>query len=209
MTLFLFPWTSRERLEEREAGHEYGASGNLVGIISWKKVGSMSQAINCGKVIVLIVVIVMSYSCLLHPIIGPGYTLTVAVDDAALHKLGDIDFLDTVALREGFSQKRVAALSAKWECIHYVKKLDGPQFQILQQYKFVNLYWCYDFEESTDGINRPVKNLRLGIDNDWGGQESLIKQEIDRLGSVFYQELVSRFNSNNVRLERGRSGPPF
>lgn len=169
----------------------------------------MSQAINSGKVIVLIVVVVMSYGCLFHPIIGPGYTLTIAVDDAVHLKLTDIDFLDAAAFREGFSQKRVAALSAKWECIHYVKKLDGPQFQSLQQYKFVNLYWCYDFEESADGINRPVKNLRLGIDNDWGGQESLIKQEIARLGSVFFQELVRRFNSSNVRLERGRSGPPF
>ncbi len=150
------------------------------------------------------------YGCFLHPVIGPGYTLSVSVADAAHLKLEDIDFLDHVAVKEGFGQRRPASLSDEWECIHYVRDLNEPQFQHLQQYKFITLGWCYDFVKGqSSDIKRNIKHFNVGIDNDWVGQDPTIKQEIDRLGDVFYKALVERFGKENVKIERRRTGPPF
>ncbi len=154
--------------------------------------------------------LLMLYGCFLYPVSGPGYTVTVSVLDAAHLKVVDVEFLDYVAVKEGFEQRRVTASSDKWVCIHRERDLTEPRFQHLQQYKFITLGWCYDFLEGQQPDSKIyIKQFYVNIANVWQGQEPAIKQEIDRLGDVFYKALADRFGKENVKIERRRSGPPF
>lgn len=147
--------------------------------------------------------------CLLNPIIGSGYAVSISVLDAARLKVADIEFLNHLAADERFGSRRVSSSSNRWECIHYYKDLDEPRFRHLQRYKFISLGYCYDFLQPLADTRGSIKQFYVTITNDWEGQEPSIKQEIDRLGDTIYKELTARFGKENVKVERRRTGPPF
>lgn len=157
----------------------------------------MFRAIEITRVILTVLIIAMALNgCFLHSAVGPGYAVDIKVSSDRLLKIADIKFIENIVTTEAFHGKRITP-SDKRECVHFVK--DTPQIQV---------GYCYDKTKTlSDGDG--IKNFRLLISNDWKGQESSLKQEIDRLGDVFYKELADRFGKENVKLERRRTGPPF
>lgn len=141
--------------------------------------------------------VLILHGCFLHSSIGPGYAVDIKVTESGTRTIKDIKFLEDVAKTEGFGGKRVSSYD-KWECIHFIK--DTPQIQV---------GFCYDIEQNLTHAVQGVRNLRLLVSNDWQGQKPALKQEIDRVGEVFYKELSARFGKENVKMERRRTGPPF
>lgn len=157
----------------------------------------MFQAIRPIYVVVFSVMAFLLNGCFLHPVSGPGYAVSIKVTDVVGLKSNDIKFIEDIVASEGFTGKRVTP-SDKWECIHFIK--DSPQVQV---------GYCYDrAQTSTDAI-QSIKNFRLSVSNDWKDQEPTLKQEIDKLGDVFYRELAAKFGKENVEIESRRTGPPF
>jgi hypothetical protein len=168
----------------------------------------MSRAINRNNLRALLSFIMglLFHGCLLHPIAGPGYVIDIRVVSSAVVDRGHMKHLEAVAATEKFVGKRIS-LSGRRTCLYFGRDLDEPQFRQLD-YKFIQLGYCYDIDNITNG-DEGLRNVRVFIDNDWQGQASIIKQEIDRLGNVFYQELANLVGKENVIIERRRTGPPF
>jgi hypothetical protein len=134
----------------------------------------------------------MLYGCFLHPIIGPGYSVDMKVTDNETLKIKDVKFIEDIITNESFHERRVTG-SDKRECIYYVK--DKPQIQV---------GYCFDRYNT-----QFIKNVRVLISNHWKGQEPILKQEINRLSDLFYNELSGRFGKENIQIKRRRTGPPF
>ncbi len=168
----------------------------------------MSQAIKLYIYFLsLLLIALLVTGCILHPVIGPGYTVSISMLDNVRLKNKDIDFLDQMILNEKFGNRHVSS-SDKWECVHYDRELDDPQFQYLSKYKFVFVDYCYYFVQPlTD--TKDITQFSFSVANTWKGQYPAIKQEIDRLAEIFYKELANRFGTENVQIKRRRTGPPF
>jgi hypothetical protein len=163
----------------------------------------------CVYVCLFAIILLTQHGCILYPIVGPGYTVSISVSDDARPKLRDIEFLHNVALREGFSNWRRSSLSDEWECMLYHRDLDESRFSDLQENKFIDLGYCYDFQQLSGEMKQNITDFYVNISNDRAGQEPLIKQEIDRLAELFYKELEIRFGKENIKIENRRTGPPF
>lgn len=147
------------------------------------------------------------FGCVMNPIIGPGYAISISVENVRFKE--DIEFLDRTVANEGFGGRYVSSSPGKWKCVHYDRQLDGAKYQHLQKSKFISLGYCYDFGAALPDTKRQMKHFYIDISNDAAGQDAAIKQEIDRLGEVFYKDFVNRFGKENVKVERRRTNLPF
>jgi hypothetical protein len=171
-----------------------------------KEGGSVCQTIKRHVYLfALLIIVVASNGCFMHSAIGPGYTVDIMVVDSQAAAFADITHLEEIAIDENFDKR--SSSPDKRECLYFGRDLNEAHFGHLA-YKFIILGICYDKANLT-GTTQSVRNLRVFLNNDWQGQEPTIKQEIDRLGEVFYKELSDRFGKENVRMERRRTGPPF
>lgn len=141
-------------------------------------------------------VVLILYGCFLHPVIGPGYSVDIKVDNNETLKVRDIKFLEDIIAAENFIERRITGSDSR-ECIYYVK--DKPQIQV---------GYCYDREKDLVNDTQGIRNLRVLVSNNWKGQNPELKQEIDRLTDIFYKKLSNRFGKENIQIERRRTGPP-
>lgn len=168
----------------------------------------MSRVTNMNNLYALLILIMglFLHGCPLYPVAGPGYAIDIRVVTSGVIDKEHIAHLEAVAATEKFVGKRIS-LSGNRTCLYFGRDLDEPKFRHLN-YRFVDLGYCYDRESSLT-VDQGLRNLRVFIDNVWEGQKPPIKEEIDRLGDVFYGELAAKLGKENVRIERRRTGPPF
>lgn len=165
---------------------------------------------NAIYICLFLAIILLLTGCILTPIIGSGYTVSISVRDDVHPKVADIEFLDKVAENERFANRRISSSpTGNRDCVHYYRDLESSQFQHLQRYKFISLGYCYDFQQPLADTKQNIEPFYVNIANDWAGQDSSIKQEIDRLADIFYRELSNRFGKENIKIKRRRTGPPF
>jgi len=166
----------------------------------------MSRAIKPIYAMAFLIIVLLLNGCFLHPVLGSGYIVDIKVLEDITIEDKDIAQLQQIAKTEKFISKQTPSPD-KRECLYFGNDLEASKFRHLN-YRFIVLGYCYDKGKSSD-TDKVLGNLRVLIYNDWEGQDSVLKQEIDRLGDVFYGELAAKFGRANVKIERRRTGPPF
>ena len=87
-------------------------------------------------------------------------------------------------------------------CIQFSKVVTADK-QI--KHPYVGILICYDENKEFGQITE----FGTLIINEWEGQRPEIKQEINRMGDLLYDELVKFVGEENLTIERKATGPPF
>ena len=149
----------------------------------------------CG---LLIFLATANHGCLLNPVIGPGYIVIIEIKDANFEIEKNIEPFEKLALTENFRKTHIHQ-DNNWSTYYYRRDLTDPKYSDLH-YKFITIYLSYDNNEEVFSVY---------VMNDRGGQQEMIKNEIDRIVGRYIDLLSQHYSRENVIVLRKRTGPPF
>ena len=73
------------------------------------------------------------------------------------------------------------------------------------EHPYVRTVVCYSADQESDQLN----DFRILIYNDWDGQDSQLKKEIDKVADILIAELKKLVGEENIKVERKATSPPF
>ena len=136
----------------------------------------------------LILLVASVESCLLYPIAGPGYAISIEVNDPNFKKRNTAQF-EEIAFRENFYLSQLAQ-ETDWYCIYYRSSVE--------EYKLLTVWISYHKNEHS---------LNVVVMNDWTGQK--MKEEIERIADLYIAAMAETYGMENVKVLRQRIGPPM
>lgn len=149
--------------------------------------------------------ILILQGCILHSAIGPGYAVDVRVQNNVRVSGLDIQRLQELAVKLDFAKQQEVALSEHERGIYYDIKLNEKKFDNLR-YKFITLVLSYNIIPDADDS---YGELQISVYNHWEGYDVPLREEIDRIAQLFYQEVENIVGLGNLTMETMRTGPPF
>jgi hypothetical protein len=124
-----------------------------------------------------------------------GYIVIISVDH---FKYNDLQQIELMLKEKGFE-------TVVWERKKDIPKYFGEVYSLFgkkvsnKPYHFVDVYLNY----VKDVPNSVARNLRIEVHNIYMGMNSTeLKDEIDKIGDLIYQELVNRVGKGNVLIDR-------
>ena len=134
--------------------------------------------------------------CVLTAMTGnPGYEISMMVP---IIQKDDIDSIKKTIEKQNYILNDEIEKDGRI-FLSYRKDISTPNRKITRPYIFV---WI-SFNKERMTI------FRIEIRNEWSGQESLLKHEMDRIADIIYSELKSRVGQENITIDRRPVGQPF
>ena len=126
--------------------------------------------------------------CILYPIAGPGYWISIEVQDPNFRRENSAQ-LEEIAVREHFAMMK-SAEEPDWYSTYYDSSNDD--------YRLLQVMISYHQKD---------QSLRVVVMNDWTGQR--MKEEIERVADLYIDAMGRTYGKENLRVLRKRIGPPM
>jgi hypothetical protein len=138
----------------------------------------------------VIIAVLTLHGCLFNAIIGPGYCVSIYVNDPDFTH-DNLAKLEEIAVQNNFKK---------------IQTVEEPQWY--------GVYYHSDAREEKTGSTQLMitfhddeKLLRVEVVDVWTGQRAQVKSEIDRLISIYAQAISTIYGKDNVKIVQNRTGP--
>lgn len=128
---------------------------------------------------------------------NPGFMIDIDVEKI---KKEQILTLESLLINQDYNL--FSARRKDKRCVQYSKIITTDK---QTEHPVVDVLLCYDENKELDKIAK----FGVLIINAWEGQRPEIKNEINRIGNIMYDELTTMVGKDNISIKRKTTGPPF
>ena len=134
--------------------------------------------------------------CFLHSTYGPGYRVSLEVENLLPAKVEDMKSVELLLLKEGFTKKNNTS-SDHLDCTHYFMPGQESAGQ-----NSTGILCSICIHRKT---NKSKHVVSVVVHNNYEGQKPALRQDIDRVSNLIFEALETQFGKGNVVIERHRT----
>jgi hypothetical protein len=131
----------------------------------------------------------------------PGYGISITVP--MVHKDAITSIQNTLRTEE-FELKSEKEFYVR-DLFSYSKDITNVAKKVDHPYILLTL----SYDKVKGQIAEQVTSFKIGMGNEWDGQQPQLKQEMDRTADILISELTKIIGKENIIVERTAIGPPF
>lgn len=143
--------------------------------------------------------------CFLSSYIGSGYSAKIIVDNKTTFKSYDIKKLEDLVVNEGFIDRKEIESSENRKVIYYIKMLErGSQHS---SELGMQLSITYSKLKTNNNLNDIILIDSVKIFNHHVGNTQPLRDEIDRIAELIYEEIKKHGGKGMLKIVRDRTFP--
>ena len=136
---------------------------------------------------------------------NPGYSIRIYVNKGAGATENDLKLIRNYLLMRPYDVVMVKEKDC-WKVESYKINLNEKKFEGAE-HRYISFAIEYYYNNEKDNEKKVLDKIEVRIGNSWEGRNPVLKAEIDKAANYIMNQLMQRFDSSYLSIDRRYTGP--